>query len=229
MIHPTRTLPPRGSTPSSPCFSPSRRAASIPRTRAARHLRASVAALALRGAVVLGASDWAVLDRLRAIALLFRAADRLLPVLYGIHIGLFFTEDFALRLFAYLDPTACQLIADTAGWHNLPLELGQVGRSPAFFERVAQAELPDGCPPGLASLLMAIPHSLCATTAARLADAGWHIEPAGRIEPVLPDQISAHEALEILVDAEGCGGLGRGPLAALARQAVAQLAGGPRP
>jgi len=178
----------------------------------------------------------ALLDRLRTIALLLGAAAAGDPVLGSINIALTTNDEGRLHFVHTGTRDVLCLLATAGRWPDLLLRGGEsvdelIRLYDAIFERVADAELPAGCPPGLAGLLQPlrdftpIPDGLHTA----LAQTGWEINLFGFIRPVLSDPVSAHEALEALVGLEGVGGLGAGPLGVLARNAVPLLFAGPHP
>jgi len=197
--------------------------------------------------ILLGPEDLAVFDRLRAIALILRAAGAIAPRFNGVRIGLRICLDGSPSPIEALTMTGRALIAQVSGWDDLLDGNGQMNgqvngqvngqtidlRSVnTVHARTSQTEFPLGLSPSLTRFLRHIGTNqpVSASVGTTLQGAGWGIAPTSRhLYPILPDQVSAHEALEALTAAEEDGGLGNGPFAALARAAVRALAEGPRP
>jgi len=178
--------------------------------------------------IALGDNDVAVLARLRAIARLFRAAGKALPVLDTIEIGLWVGPTGVPYPFGSMSWPACDLIARVAGWEDLVAarDKDYSEACDAIYQRAAAIELPT-CPPALLRLLTDLHTGTppeAKATAARLARWGWTLHPdKWFICPLLSAHTSAHETLELLADTELAGGLGSGPLAILAALGLAEL------
>jgi len=182
--------------------------------------------------LALGEADRALLDRLRAIALLLRAARATAPGLGNLHIGLWISDQGRLRLIQADAIDVVELLADAGGWPDSPSRgesLDDLLRTcNTAFARVDAAELPAVCPRGLAGLLEAMRQNAVVPPAliSALTQAGWTpYHWGGYIYPTLPENVSAHEALDALAGAEANGGLGHGPLGVLAHRAAAALSG----
>jgi len=180
--------------------------------------------------LALGPEDRAVLDRLRTLALLFRAAAGRLPELAMLEIGLWADHHNVVSPFTSVDwGKDCWCLVALAGWSEVATTgwRGQESVSDGFYHRAVAAEFPTGCPPALLQLLATMRSSNSVhSTLATLALAGWHV-PVGEwtLRPLLPAQISAHEALEAVL-AAAAHGLGDGLLGHLARRAIAVLSEG---
>lgn len=174
----------------------------------------------------LGAADRAILVRLRAIALLLRAAAVALPDADGIEIGLYVTPNGRLRPLQAVSWNACHLLARAGGWSDSE-ELLAVERRVAFYtgtlDRTAEGEFPQAGPPALVRLLrrVGLGRPLALAAAQFLAEAGWEIASSREhIRPIVPHPASAHEVLDAWAAADAVGGLGSGPLARLAQAAA---------
>jgi len=185
--------------------------------------------------LILGPEDCAVLDRLRAVALLFAAARTISSFSHSIDVCLRSGFDGVIRCFEVNTLAACLHIAKLLACHDLIDAVAAGGWSAeiilALNDRTAAAELPAGAPPRLTLLLQWLhdpQHTLSPASLETLTRAGWTLSGAA-LFPLVPDPISAHEALEGLVAAEAAGGLGPGPLGLLARQAAFDLCGTPSP
>jgi len=186
----------------------------------------------------LGAADLALLGRLRAIALLLRAAGATCPDLGKVRIGLRLARVGGVSPLLAGGWDVCVLLAEAAGWRDLLVEENVLGRDAmgshfsridAIHDRIVASELPSGVPPGLAHLLASRgPGPIPPAARCFLAQAQWALSPTG-IQPLLPARPSAHELLEGWIAAEAAGGLGDGPLGALARSATSTLIEGRRP
>jgi len=188
------------------------------------------------GAADLDAADCAVLDRLRAVALLLAAAGPWLPVVPP-SIGLRIDRHGLVLPFECISWDARLYVAQTMGWDEVRVAM----ESPdtysadffhALFMRIAAAEFPTGCPPGLTKLLQHIrrdPKTLSTASLDFLARARWSVcSFEGLILPAPPDSLSVHELLDALALVEGEEETGR-PLTRLAHQAAAHLLEGEHP
>jgi len=188
------------------------------------------------GPIVLGPQEVSLLVRLRAIALLYRAAHTDLPGLDDIDVVLWIGRSGRLCPLDLIGCQGCRLVVRAGGGGDLctGVPSAQTCRPQLIYatrDRVAAAELPAEDPDGLLRLLRqaARGHDPSRRSAAALGRMGWRLPaPNGTLRPLLPLTVSAHEALEALLAAEVCGGLGSGPLGRLAAEAAARLTQGAR-
>jgi len=189
---------------------------------------------ATRGRIVLGGEDFALLTRLRTVALILRAGAATQPALGDIAIVLLLDRSGLVHPLRSLSLAGRRLLAHANGWPDILLAAGTGSLIPVpfAFEDTARAELPTGCPAGLLRLLRQIgAHTpLSAASKAGLARAGWvhDVDVTDFFRPRVPITVSALEALDALVAVDSDGGLGDGPLAVLARAVAARLTGGQR-
>jgi len=178
--------------------------------------------------IALGDADRAVLDRLRALALLFRAAAAAIPLLGRVEIGLWVDAEGVTYPYGSLDSEVCQFLAKTAGWTELAAAAQGLPPSvDAIYERASRAEMPS-CPPALARLLTQLRNGTASGDAVHsFAHLGWVFDRAEWLSrPLLPAQVSAHEALEALLGVEAAAHSKHRPLDLVAREAARVLLGG---
>jgi len=182
------------------------------------------------GLPAFGPKDLAILTRVRAMALVLRAASP--PELEDSALGLTIDRDDQLSCL-HTGWTGCLFLARRAGWRDL-LEVpdtfqGHCVAGVLIKDRLARAEFPQPCPIALGRVLRQVrTHTtLPAHMLAALRQAGW--EPCFQeflAQPIVPERPSAHELLEALAGVEAVGGWGDGPLGRLARSAALERIGG---